>query len=246
MARALVVAGANVTIVARDRERLQAAAELLTSAGAPVTGITADVTRQEDVQRMISETVARHGRLDLLVNNAGRSSRGELLATSIEEFQRLLEMNFYSVVRCTQAAAPHLQTSRGHLVNIGSLSAKAATRYLGAYPVSKFAVAAYTQQLRLEWAPHGAHVLLVCPGPIARADAGKRYDDQAEGLPDAARRPGGGVRLRGIDPDKLAAAILVACERRQAELVVPAKARYLFALAQLWPQWSDWIIRRKT
>ena len=195
---------------------------------------------------MVEATVARHGRLDLLVNNAGRSARGEILATSVEEFQRLLDLNFFSVVRCTQAAAPHLQRSRGHVVNIGSLSAKAATRYLGAYPVSKFAVAAYSQQLRLEWEPHGVHVLLVCPGPIVRVDAGRRYDQEAADLPESARGPGGGVQLRGIDADWLAREILRACERRQLELVVPAKARCLFAIAQLWPRLGDWILKRKT
>ncbi len=92
--------------------------------------------------------------------------------------------------------------TRGHIVNIGSLAAKMASRYLGAYPASKFAVAAYTHQLRLELGPQGLHVLLVCPGPIARPDAGQRYSGEA-GRPPGVRpeRPGGGVRLKGIDPD---------------------------------------------
>ena len=83
-----------------------------------------------------------------------------------------------------------------------------AAPYLGAYPVSKFAVAAYSHQLRLELGPRGLHVLLVCPGPIARADAGSRYADQATDLPPSARRAGGGVRIKGLDPDLLAARVL--------------------------------------
>ena len=79
-----------------------------------------------------------------------------------------------------------------------------ASRYLGAYPVSKFAVAAYTHQLRLELGPQGLHVLLVCPGPIARPDAGQRYSGEAADLPASAQKPGGGVRLKGLDPDELA------------------------------------------
>jgi len=126
------------------------------------------------------------------------------------------------------------------------LASKSAARFLGGYPATKFAVAAYSQQLRLELAEDGVHVLLVCPGPIARPDAGARYDDVAHDLPAAARQPGGGVKVRGLDPDDLARRILHACQRRSPELVVPARARWLFAIQQLWPRLGDWILRRKT
>ena len=96
-----------------------------------------------------------------------------------KQFQAFLDLNFFGTVRCTRAAVPRLLMTRGHVVNIGSLAAKMAASYLGAYPVSKFAVAAYTHQLRLELGPQGLHVLLVCPGPIARPDAGQRYSGEA-------------------------------------------------------------------
>jgi hypothetical protein len=87
---------------------------------------------------------------------------------------------------------------------------------------------------------------LVLPGPIAREDAGVRYASQAADLPANARQPGGGVKLKGIDPAKLARRILRACERRRPELVVPARARLLFTLQQLSPRLGDWILRRMT
>ena len=127
-----------------------------------------------------------------------------------------------------------------------SLAAKSASRYLGAYPASKFPLAAYAQQMRLEQGPLGLHTLLVCPGPIRRDDAGSRYDSKAGDLPAAARQPGGGVKLKGIDPDWLARRILMACENRQAELVVPGRAKLLFAISQLWPALGDWIVTRMT
>ena len=110
----------------------------------------------------------------------------------------LLDLNFFAMVRCTRAAAPLLLESGGHIVNIGSLAAKSASRYVGAYPVSKHAVAAYSHQLRLELGPQGVHVLLVCPGPLTRPDAGQRYDKQAKDLPEAVRQPGGGVKVKTI------------------------------------------------
>src|SRR5439155_13389450 len=116
----------------------------------------------------------------------------------------------------------------------------------GAYAASKFPLAAYAQQLRLELGPQGLHTLFVCPGPIQRDDAGSRYDGQSVDLPAAARQPGGGVNLKRIDADWLARRILVACERRQAELEIPARAKLLFAISQLWPTLGDWIIERMT
>lgn len=246
IARALVAAGAHVVITARDQQRLSAAADSLSTLDRKCGWLPADVTQQDQVEALIAQTVQMHSRLDLLVNCAGKSTRGEIASTSADEFRELLELNFLSAARCTQVALPHLLKARGHVVQIGSLSSKTASRYLGAYPASKFPLAAYAQQLRLELGPQGVHCLLVCPGPIRRDDAGSRYDSAAGELPPEARQPGGGVKLKGIDPDWLAGRILSACERRQAELIVPARAKLLFAIAQLWPSLGDWIVTRMT
>ena len=246
LARALAAAGAKLVLGAIDAEGVEAVAASLRESGCDAVGVWADVTQQEPVDRLIAGAVQRHGRLDALMNCAGRSARGEALATTPEQFLDLLALNFLATVRCTRAAAPHLIQSKGHLVNIGSLAAKTASKFLGAYPASKFPVAAYSQQLRYELNPQGVHVLLVCPGPIARPDAGRRYDEQASGLPESARKPGGGVKLKGIPSEKLVGRILRYCQLRKPELVMPAKARILFALAQLSPTLGDWIIGRMT
>src|SRR4029453_15286641 len=86
IARALVEAGAKVTIAARDQSRLSAAAQSLQAGGQPCDSIGAVVTRQADCERMVSQTLAARGRLDLLVNCAGRSARGEVAATTAEQF----------------------------------------------------------------------------------------------------------------------------------------------------------------
>ena len=132
------------------------------------------------------------------------------------------------------------------MVLIGSLASKTAAPYLGAYPASKFPLAALAQQLRLERGAEGLHTLLVCPGPIARDDAGRRYDAQAGSIPASARRPGGGAKVKAIDPAELASRILRGCEQKREEIVAPRKARLLFALAQLSPALGDRLLREKT
>jgi short-subunit dehydrogenase len=132
-------------------------------------------------------------------------------------------------------------------VNIGSLASKTAARFVGAYPASKFALAAYTQQLRLELTPEGLHVLFVCPGPIITDEPGNhRPADTAEGIPDHAKKPGAGVKLGAVHAKDLAAAILRACEHGKTELVYPRKARVLFMLNQLSPKLGDWLLGRFT
>lgn len=246
LATAFAAAGAKVVVAARNLERLEAIAAAIRQSGGSVLPVAADVTRQADVENLLERTIAEHGRLDVLVNGAGRSARGQVIDTTPEEFAELLELNFLSAVRCVRAAVPHLLKTHGHLVNIGSLAGKAATRYVGAYPASKFALAAYTQQLRLELSPSGLHVLLVSPGPIARPDATQRYAEQAAGLPERARKPGAGVKFRAIRPEDLSHAILRACERRRAELIYPPAVRVLLALGALSPRLGDWIVRRLT
>jgi short-subunit dehydrogenase len=239
--------GAKVIITARDREKLEAAATALSVDGRQVKSLAADVTRQADVDRLLAEVQQEFGRLDVLVNNAGRSARGAAIETSVDEFRDLVELNFLALVRCTQAAMPLLLESQGHLVNIGSLAAKTVSPHLGAYPASKFPVAAYSHQLRLELGPLGVHVLLVCPGPI-RLERAERYAQLAaeKNLPESAAQPGAGVKLKGLDPDWLAERVIGACEKRQAELVAPSRARLLFAISALWPRLGDWIIRKMT
>jgi short-subunit dehydrogenase len=246
IAAAFAAAGASVVLAARDSGRLDAAASAFAKSVGRVMTIATDVTNQEQVERLFQRTIDAFGQLDSLVNCVGVSSRGRAIETTPEEFAHAIEINLLSAVRCTRAAVPHLLQSRGHLVNIGSLSGKTASRYLGAYPASKFALTAYTQQVRLELRTEGMHVLLVLPGPIARDDAGVRYADQTANLPAGASKPGGGVKLKGIDPNQLAAQILRACERRRPELVVPGRARLLFALQQLSPRLGDWILRKMT
>ena len=239
-------AGSKVVIAGLEGDAVQKAAAEMQSAGGEVLGIQADITRQEDVDRLFEQALARFGRLDVLVNNAGRSMRGKVLDTTAEQFRELMELNLIALVRCTRAAAGHLLKQRGHIVNIGSLAAKSAVRWVGAYPATKHAVAAYSQQLRLELGPEGLHVLLVCPGPIARKDERLYPLEGLEDIPESARRPGAGVKVSAIPPERLGRQILLACERRKPELVVPGKARLLFAIQQLWPALGDWLVLRKT
>ena len=239
-------AGAQVAIVGLEAADVEATAEAMRDGGVDVLPLVADVTKPEDATRIVEETVAKFGKLDALVNAAGRTHRGRILETPLDEFDSLWKLNVLGTIACSQAAAPQLIKAKGHIVNIGSLAAKSAARWVGAYPTTKHAVAAFSQQLRLETAPDGLHVLLVCPGPVKRDNPRLYPLKRAEGIPESALMPGGGVKVGKIDPRDLANKILKACEKRRPEIVTPWKARLLFSIAQMFPRLGDWIVLKST
>src|SRR5262245_16953421 len=181
LSEVLAQRGARVAMVARRQAPLDAAVQEEKSRGADVIGITADVTRTDDIKRIGDTVLSAWGGLDLLCHCAGRSMRGTVLSTKPADFRELWETNFLSAAECVQQFAEPLIQSRGHIVLVGSLASKVAAGYLGAYPSSKFPLCALAQQLRLETESRGLHTLLVCPGPIARDDhhaSGSRYAAQ--------------------------------------------------------------------
>lgn len=246
MAEEFVAGSAHVILVGRREDALREAQEQIAASGGQATLFAANVTDETSVAKLFEFIREQFGRLDVLVNNVGVSMRKSVLETTVTDMQQQLEINFLSLVRCTLAALPLLRESQGRIINIGSLASKVGTRYLGGYPASKHAVAAYSQQLRLELADSGVSVLLACPGPIARETPRTYGADQDANLPAEAARPGGGAKLNAIDPRQLAQKIVRAAEKRKPEIVVPAKARLLFAISQLFPASGDKILRKKT
>lgn len=241
IARQFAQRGARVALLARNPQRLNEAAGQF--AASSVLAVPGDVADPETARRSIEQVTDRFGRLDVLVNNVGKSGRIELFRTTLDQYRDFMEVNLHTAINCTHAAIDALQKTSGHVVNIGSLSSKTAWPFMAPYTTSKFALAAFNHHLRLE-GPANVHYMLVCPGPIKRVDAGVRYDEQAQGLPDAARRPAAGARVRGVDPARLAARIIRGCEKRKAELM-PLKARLIYVALASSPRLGDWLLRRK-
>ena len=245
LALAFLQQQATVIVVARDSERL---ANLKRTSDERIHTYICDVTSDESVDELMMQLTADFEKIDVWVNNVGRSDRGEARDTTVAEFEKSLQINFLSTVRCTNAILPLLLESSGKLINIGSLACKSGGMHIGSYPAGKHPLAAYSQQLRMELAKDCVDVLLVCSGPISRLESRSETAqyDVSDSLPAAATGPGGGVRLKLIDPQRLAKQIIRACEKNKLELVVPRSAKLLFAISQLCPRLGDWVVRKKT
>ena len=184
---------------------------------------------------------------DLLINAVGRSDRGLLEQLGAMDLASLLNDNLMCTWNMICIMLESLKRARGTIVNIGSLAGLVPAPGMGGYSISKSALTAMSRQLRLELASHGVHVMLVCPGPIARDDSRTRYEKLAEerGLnSQSATAPGGGVKLRLIDPNNLCQRILNAAHFRKKELVCPRKAAWLAAIANVFPSLADWILSK--
>ena len=154
-------AGHEVWATARKPEDV----EQLAAAG--FTARQLDVNDGEALKRLADELEAQHGRLDMLVNNAGYGAMGPLLDGGVDALSQQFETNVFAVVGVTRALFPLLRRARGLVVNIGSVSGVLVTPFAGAYCASKAAVHALSDALRLELAPFGIQVMEVQPGAIA-------------------------------------------------------------------------------
>lgn len=248
IAQRLAKDGYRVWITGRTETTLeQTAEELSLRSQHEAQFAVADVTRRDEVERLIAALARQEDRLDVLVNAVGTSDRGLIENLSTERVHELIDQNVISALNTCQASFEMLKASDGVVVNIGSLASKVSPRYLGGYSIAKHALAALTAQLRLEWKPHGIHVALISPGPIQRDDAGKRYDQQVEdGLPDQARKPGGGSRVSGLRPEKVVDAVMLSIRKRKPDLIRPGYLRILITIGHLFPTLGDWLLLQFT
>lgn len=243
-----LASGYQVVFVGRDPARLSAALDRLPShVREHVDAESCDLTQPDEITRLMDLVRSRYGRLDVLVNCVGASDRGLIENLTLERVDQLMRANVVTALLCSQAAIPMLESSGGVIVNIGSLASKVGARYLGGYAIAKHALAAMTQQMRLELKSRGIHVGLLSPGPIRRDDAGSRYSEAVDAtLPAQAAKPGGGTRLKGLPPERVAEAVLRMAQRRTADKVMPGYLRILIGIGHTCPPLGDWLLLKFT
>jgi short-subunit dehydrogenase len=218
---------ARLVLVARREDRLRALADEIGGA----TVVAVDLTEPDAPARVADAVEREHGRLDLLVNNAGAVWFGELARGGFADIRRHMEVNFDAPVRLTEALLPLLRRSApSSIVNVASLAARIGPRGLGAYSASKFALAGWSDVLHLEERRNGVHVGLVLPGP---------YETEIFGdLSKRTRRE----RLLMAAPEKAVDAILAAGPGGRAERWAPRRYWIFGAMRVLAPS----LLRRVT
>jgi NAD(P)-dependent dehydrogenase (short-subunit alcohol dehydrogenase family) len=215
-----------------------------------------DVTHEDSIRDAVAATLARFGRIDVLVNNAGYALRGAVEELDIEAVNRMYDVNLNGIIRMTKSVAPVMRAQgSGTIVNIGSIGGRLAVPMNGAYASSKFAVEALSDSMRWELGAFGIRVILVEPGNIktnfketAERSSGGLFDNAAS--PYAApyeRYKGSMAALRSHEPgpEAVSSVVLRALNTKRPRARYRAAVPFSTRIALLLPdRWRDPLMRR--
>jgi NADP-dependent 3-hydroxy acid dehydrogenase YdfG len=228
-ALALAQAGADVALAARREAALEAVAEDVRGIGRRALVVPTDVTQQAQAEQLVSATLAHYGHLDVVVANAGIYVRGPIETLTAADFERCMAVNYFGAIYPVLAALPHLRAQKsGHIVLISSMDGKKAVRTDAPYAATKFAVAGFGDALRQDLHDTGVDVSIIFPGRVATPLI-------ADMRIPAISAP--------IAAEAVAAAVVKAILRRQAEVILPFSARFLLLADRLSPRLGDWAVR---
>ena len=228
--------GGQLAICARRADRLEAVAAEIAAAGGDALPLVADVTRPDDMQALVDRTIARYGRLDAMICNAGFGVYGAVDQVTPDQMRRLVDVNYHGTFNAAHAALPVFRRQgRGHLLIVSSIVGKRGVPYMGAYAATKFAQVGLAECLRAEVAGSNIHVTLVFPVSTKTEFSGVMMSES--GPITRARGPRQPVTA-------VADAIAKAIERPVPEVYPWAAARGLAVINSLTPGLCDWLVRR--
>ncbi len=222
-------AGARVVLASRNEEGLNAVAEEIRGQGGEALVLRTDVTRDEDVNRLIQLTLDTWGRIDILVANSGRYVRGSIEELTQADFQRAMDVNFFGSLRPILRVMPHmLRRGSGSIVLMNSLDGRWGLPTDAPYAASKFALRGLGNVLRQDLHGTGVEVMSVFPG---------RVDTPMIGY----------LRVPRVSPkipaEAVARATVRGILRKQPEVIVPIEGVGLIGLNLLPPRLADWLVR---
>lgn len=165
IAHGFAEAGANVVCTSRRAEQVEATSKEIESFGRKTLRVTSDVSDRASLENLLEKCVAEFGKVDILVNCAGRTKRAPTLDFAEEDWTAILETNLTGTLRACQIFGRQMIAQNyGRIINIASLSTFVSLFEVAAYSASKAAVASLTKSLAIEWAKHGVNVNAIAPG----------------------------------------------------------------------------------
>jgi NAD(P)-dependent dehydrogenase (short-subunit alcohol dehydrogenase family) len=229
-AEAFAGAGARLVLAARSSERLAALTSALETRGAEVLAVPTDVTCEADVRKLVDKAIARFGRVDIAICNAGIYIRGAAKDLPLEAIERCMNVNFYGTVHLIRAVLPLMLAQRsGHIVAVTSVDGRKGLPPDAAYVASKFAATGFMDVVRQELRGTGVFASTVLPG---------RVDTPMIATLDVP------LASAKISSARVGRAVLRAVRRRRREIVIPfIGPKALIVFSALWPGAGDWLVR---
>jgi len=168
MGMALGKAGAKLSLVARHKEQLDEAVAQAAKAGIEAEGFVADVSDETQVRQLEEKIVARFGRVDILINNAGTTVLKPVIEYTLAEWRKVIDTNLTAAFLMCRACVPHMRgRGYGRIISQASIMAHISTPLRGPYSASKAGLLGLTKSLAQELAPDGITAVTISPGPFA-------------------------------------------------------------------------------
>jgi NAD(P)-dependent dehydrogenase (short-subunit alcohol dehydrogenase family) len=180
IAKGMAEAGADVIPTSRRQDQVEAAAHEIETRGKRSLRISSDVSDRSSLQRVLEGSIKAFGKVDILVNSAGRTKRAPTIDFTEEDWNSILDTNLTGTLRAAQVFGRHmLERETGSIINIASLSTFVALYEVAAYSASKAAVASLTKSLAIEWGQRGVRVNAIAPG-VFRTPLNEKLLDETE------------------------------------------------------------------
>jgi NADP-dependent 3-hydroxy acid dehydrogenase YdfG len=163
----LAARGASVVLGARRADRIDALAAEIGEAGGKALAVVTDVTKREDVRKLVDSAVDTFGRIDVIINNAGVMPLSPLDRLKVDEWDQMIDVNIKGVLYGIAAALPHMKAQgAGHVINLASVAGHKLFAGSSVYSATKFAVRALSDGLRQEMATHNIRTTIISPGAV--------------------------------------------------------------------------------
>ncbi|MCM4163415.1 MULTISPECIES: SDR family oxidoreductase [unclassified Arenibacter] len=237
IATALAQKGANVVLNGRHKAQLYDTEKELLLKGYDVKAVVADIGRPGQCKHLVAETIKAFGKIDILINNAGQSSRGTVEKMVVSNIKALIETNYSGAAYLSKYAVPHLKNSKGHIVFINSVGGLRGMPYNSAYTASKMAQAALAEALRIELYDYGIHVGLVYVG-FTENDPKKIILDEDGTRIYLPKRD----NIRLAKPQTVAESVLAMVEKRTDRIILTNLGLLANFMIRYFPSLSNWIL----
>ena len=250
--------GSMVVVASLHDDHAERVASTITQNGGQAHAVPVDVSNEEDVRRLIDETVSEYGRIDYLFNNAGIAIFGDARDLTLEQWRHVLEVNFYGVLYGTVIAYPIMaRQGFGHIVNVASAAGLFPGPMNAPYCTSKYAIVGLSFSLRVEGADLGVKVSVVCPGyvrtNIYQAATVVNVPPEQRGAMTPREMMDASKAARTIlnphkrmDASKAARTILSGVSRNKVIIIFPANVRLAWHLYRLSPRLLDRFLLNNT
>lgn len=239
LARRFGAAGARLGLVDRDIDRLTALEKELQTRAVACHGIAADITDEASCQSAVRGIQDRFQNIDVLINNAGLTQRSAFLNTTADVYRRVMAVNFFGSLYCTQAAADDLIRRQGMIIVMSSIAGFSPLYGRSGYSASKHALHGFFETLRTELRTDGVDVMMVCPSFVATDFRFRTLDGDGS----ITRHPQSTVG-RIISAETAAEAVYAAACRRRRLLILSPAGKAAWWLSRLIPTLYDRLMAR--